>query len=270
MTWLFSKAMMEAYGSSHSSPEPAAEYSEENSLTGEPYAQLNVMPTPHKFWRNDKTMEFSKLSQFGLTLRLLTVDHGEALLTSYLAAFRARTLVPLGKVPASEVNEVGYGAKWPESLVKYCQNTYSWRTHHCLWDEVLPWSSVILPRWGMTLHGVVYQHPTSERPINETVSGLWPTPVKSDALVPFGHQTMERKERGESRPSGARIGSQLTWDRRSLPYVIDGRINPILHQWLMGWPIGWTSLQPLEMDKFLEWQQQHSIYSEQDSNKEAA
>lgn len=30
--------------------------------------------------------------------------------------------------------------------------------------------------------------------------------------------------------------------------------------WLMGWPIGWTDLKPLEMDKFHLWQQQHSLF----------
>lgn len=150
------------------------------------------------------------------------------------------------------------GSRWPELSVRFDPDSSSWKTAHCLWEEALPWYSVTLPRWGMTRNGHVFQHPTAERPISETVYGLWPTPVKSDALVPFGFATMERKEKGESRPSGAKIGSQLTWDRRSLPYVVDGMINPILHQWLMEWPLGWTSLQPLEMARFHEWQQQHS------------
>ncbi len=54
MSWLFSQALAE-------------EYSADTSLAGEQFAQLNVMPTPHKFSRNDKTMEFSSLSRFGLT-----------------------------------------------------------------------------------------------------------------------------------------------------------------------------------------------------------
>jgi len=41
-----------------------------------------------------------------------------------------------------------------------------------------------------------------------------------------------------------------------------GRLNPNWVEWLMGWPIGWTDLQPLAMDKFQEWQQQHSPFSE--------
>ena len=36
-----------------------------------------------------------------------------------------------------------------------------------------------------------------------------------------------------------------------------GQLNPEWVEWLMGWPIGWTGLKPLEMDKFREWQLQH-------------
>jgi len=36
-----------------------------------------------------------------------------------------------------------------------------------------------------------------------------------------------------------------------------GHLNPAFSEWLMGWPIGWTGLLPLEMDKFQRWQQSH-------------
>lgn len=36
-----------------------------------------------------------------------------------------------------------------------------------------------------------------------------------------------------------------------------GQLNPDWVEWLMGWPIGWTDLKPLEMDKFLRWRQGH-------------
>lgn len=37
--------------------------------------------------------------------------------------------------------------------------------------------------------------------------------------------------------------------------------NPEFWEWMMGWPIGSTALQPLGMDKFRQWQQQHSASS---------
>ena len=35
------------------------------------------------------------------------------------------------------------------------------------------------------------------------------------------------------------------------------RLNPNWVEWLMGWPIGWTDLKPLETDKFRSWLRQH-------------
>lgn len=40
---------------------------------------------------------------------------------------------------------------------------------------------------------------------------------------------------------------------------INGRLNPLWVEWLMGWPIGWTGLNALETGKYHEWRLQHSI-----------
>ncbi|MDP9687040.1 UNVERIFIED_ORG: hypothetical protein J2W82_000692 [Pseudomonas mohnii] len=162
MSWLFSQALV-------------AEYSAATSWDGAPSAPMSVMPTQHKFWRNDKTMEPSKLSQFGLTCAALTEDRGEALLTWFRADSRVRTYQLPGMAPASRARGLGSGVKWRESSAKYDLKSSSWKTHLCLWEEDLPWSSVTLPKWGMTRSGALFQHPTSERPINAIGVGLWPT-----------------------------------------------------------------------------------------------
>lgn len=36
-----------------------------------------------------------------------------------------------------------------------------------------------------------------------------------------------------------------------------GQLNPDWVEWLMGWPIGWTDLNPLETDRFLSWRRSH-------------
>lgn len=55
-------------------------------------------------------------------------------------------------------------------------------------------------------------------------------------------------------------GSQSQQKRNSKPLnaVAGGALNPDWVEWLMGWPIGWTALKPLETDKFQLWRQQHS------------
>ena len=53
--------------------------------------------------------------------------------------------------------------------------------------------------------------------------------------------------------------SQKTMDRNARPLSeqIGGSLNPTWVEWLMGWPLGWTDLKPLEMDKFQQWRRQH-------------
>jgi hypothetical protein len=49
-----------------------------------------------------------------------------------------------------------------------------------------------------------------------------------------------------------------------------GHLNPEWAEWLMGWPIGWTDLKPLAMDKFHEWQLQHFVSLPRGSSEVAA
>ncbi len=237
MSWLFSQALAE-------------EYSVGTSLAGEQFAQLSVMPTPHKFSRNDKMMEFSNLSRFGLTCAVLTENRGEELLMSFLAGFRARTSVQMVMVPASLDAAPDCGQKWRESSVRYDLSSSAWRTLHDSEKKVLPWSSVTLPKWGMAANGFVFQHRTAERPMKETGCGLWPT---AKATI-RGDCPSERLRRTPDLPSAIKM--------RPLPDgsepLQDGQLNPQWVEWFMGWPIGWTELRPLAMDKFQEWLQQHS------------
>jgi len=69
---------------------------------------------------------------------------------------------------------------------------------------------------------------------------MWPTPQASD-----------NRDRGNmSNPSVQRrvaIGKQISLSQSVHP--TSGQLNPMWTEWLMGWPIGWTDLKPLEMDK---------------------
>jgi hypothetical protein len=47
-------------------------------------------------------------------------------------------------------------------------------------------------------------------------------------------------------PRGASCG--ITWWET---------LNPMWVEWLMGWPLGWTDLKPLETDKFQKWLDEH-------------
>ena len=83
MSWLFSRALVEAF-------------SEASSLDGEPSAPLNGSPMQQAYLPADKMNAFSRLSRFGMTFRPLTDNLGQDVLTSYLEAFPAKTLVSRG------------------------------------------------------------------------------------------------------------------------------------------------------------------------------
>lgn len=168
MSWLFSQAL-------------AVEFSADICSDGVPSAPSSGNPIQQAYCAPDKMTAFSRLSRFGMTFKPLTEDRGAALLTSYRAAFPARTSALPEKAPESTASAPACGATWPELSVRYCLASSSWKTHRSLWEEALPWSSVTLPRWGMTRTGHVLAHPTSERPISATGSGLWATPTASQA-----------------------------------------------------------------------------------------
>jgi hypothetical protein len=42
--------------------------------------------------------------------------------------------------------------------------------------------------------------------------------------------------------------------------AVGGRLSPTWVEWLMGWPLGWTDLKPLVMDKYQQWLEKHGIY----------
>jgi hypothetical protein len=167
MSWLFSQALVE-------------EYSADTCSDGEPSAQLNVMPTPHKFWHKDKTIEPCDLSQFGLTSQLLTAGRGEELLTSFRADFHARTSAEPAREPESKASEADYGWKWPASFVKYDRSSSSWKTRQCslLGDSEL--FSETWPRWGSMRDGECSELITPELYTSEKESGFWPTVRASD------------------------------------------------------------------------------------------
>ena len=291
MTWLFSKALCESL---HSSPEPVAASSADTCSDGEPYAQWNVMPTPQGFWRNDRMMDASRLSQFGPTLQLLTESHGEAVLTSFLEGFPVRTSPLPEEAKESAEQDPGFGLSSLESLAKYDRDTSTWKTPQFSllggWDEF----SETWPRWGLMRNGECWVQPMLALRTSGTESGLWPTPNVPNGGRSLSHVT-EWSESGRTayhKGKKVQVGLESAVKLWATPQAHDktagradrvgrfgtkhggrnlndeavaesglttGQLNPEWVEWLMGWPGGWTELKPLAMARFQEWQQQHSL-----------
>lgn len=82
----------------------------------------------------------------------------------------------------------------------------------------------------------------------QSYAAKWPTPQASD-----------NRDRGNLSSNCVqrriKIGKQISLSQ-SVSNT-SGQLNPTWVEWLMGWPLGWTDLKPLEMDKCLYVQQQH-------------
>lgn len=267
MSFIFSRALVEESSAGRFSDIVAS-------------APSNSTPTPKPCLWHDRTMEPSRLSQFGMTCAPLTESLGAALLMSYLVGSRARTLAPQGKAPVWTANEVGSGRKWLGLLAKFDRASSMWRTLQCSLLGGLDEYWGTWPRWGSMRNGECWERQMSEHRTSGTVSGLWPTPTATD----FKSESMSvdlvaRRQAASSR--GVRLTEFL--QRKQLPTPTSGndhsggrldewggstnpfrgteigklRLNPCWVEELMGWPSGSTDLKPLETAKFQQWLQQH-------------
>jgi hypothetical protein len=323
MSWLFSRALVEAY-------------SVESCLDGEPSVPLNGNPIPQAYCAPDKMTDFSRLSRFGMTFKPLTGNRGEELLTLYLAGFPAKTSAAQEREQELPAADQDSGQKWQGLLAKYNHVTRSWKTAQCSLLADLEQSLEIWPRWGLMRDGVSYQQPTLVRRTLESESGLWLTPRASDTgagekqetflarmgdrtdrcaqslaaqvtnsktwptvtatanqLAPSmqarykrpiwmtptvsdaANRTFSVNSRGEPKLSGQvklyptptshnakETGAKSQINRKTVQLgdLVGGSLNPTWVEWLMGWPLGWTDLKPLETVKCQQWQQQHSDF----------
>jgi hypothetical protein len=256
MSWLFSQALV-------------AEYSQANCSDGEPCAQLNVMPTPQPFCRNDKTMEPLSLSRFGLTCALLTESRGAELLTWFLAGFRAKTSALPDQAKGLAESVQGFGSRCLGLFAKFDHDLCLWRTPQRSFLADLELYSETWPRWGLMLNGECWEQTTWEHVTNVTASGLLPTPtVHGNNNAP-----KQGTKRGTGLATAVRMFPTATatahkgWSKNHnradtddrIDYTIEreaalngqtGRLNPTWVEWLMGWPLGWTELKPLAMGKY--------------------
>jgi len=281
MSWHFSQAL-------------EAEYLAASCLGGTPSAPARLTPTPAAYYWPDKTTGHSRLSRFGMTSEPLTADRGEALLTWFLAASHAKTSAQQGGAQDLTAHEADFGQKWRGSFAKYDPASRSWRTHQfSLLGDCTEFSET-WPRWGSMRDGECWELPTLELPTEENESGLWPTPTCGgggqtlpEGTTPQGKIPEGRKQTVCLERYVQQVGRKVwptptasahkgwspnhnradTDDR--LDYTVEleasgsgtlGRLNPQFVEWLMGWPIGWTELQPLETDRFQEWQRQHGCF----------
>ena len=231
-------------------PDAAAESSVESCSDTALSVPSKSNHTAEKSSNSDKPMEACPHSQSMTMCEPSTASRGVESPMSSAVAFHAKTSQVLEKEQASKANEADCGPKCAGSLARYNPSSRSWKTAQCSLFGGLVEFSETWPEWGMTQDGEFWALSMPAHLTKETESGFWPTPRKSESNE--ANATIEaRKAR-----TGASCNDNLhaAAERRLGKRV---KIMPNFVEWLMGWPIGWTDLQPLETDKFRSWQQSH-------------
>ena len=161
------------------------------------------------------------------------------------------------------------GPKPSASFATYDHDTRSWRTS----QGTFPWGSdefsATWPRAGMTRNGTAYQLAPSAPLTRETASGLLPTPTTQDAHNNGGPSQMRRNslplnafvrrwptptgqmarpdfQRIHRERSGADDLATTVMRAQGMTAANGGHLNPTWVEWLMGFPTGWTDLEPSE------------------------
>ena len=238
----------------------------------------NLNLTAEKSYSKDNGTESYPSSQSGMMSAPSTELRGEEKSMWSAGVFLVKTSQQQEKELVSQENEADFGEKWPESLAKYDPNTHSCRTHQCLLFEDLTECLAIFPRWGMMHDGELWELTMSAHLIEENESGLLPngvnffhTPNTTGLDGGSNSRKALRKRQEKLYTPTARDWKGMSGkgfrerhgEKKNLADFLGGVPNPEFIEWLMGWPIRWTELKPLEMDKFHLWLQQHGEFLEE-------
>ncbi|EKO25398.1 hypothetical protein LEP1GSC104_3486 [Leptospira interrogans str. UI 12621] len=245
MSWHFSQALEGAF-------------LEESSLDGEPSVLSKSILIASPNLSKDRMTKFSQFSRSGMTFALLTEQFGEELLTWFREDFLAKTFQSQVKESESKGSGQVFGKKCLESFAKFDHVTHSWKIPHFLPSVESIEFSGTWPRWGMMLNGECWERTTPELLTSESGFGFLPTPVATNGSG--------NRSPGSSkfRPSLIEMARKNTWPSKKsedglATAVNGGPLNPMWVEWLMGWPLGWTDLEPLETAKFQWWLKSHGI-----------
>jgi len=269
MSWLYSQALV-------------AEYLGENCLDGEPSVQSNGKPTQQAYCAPDKMTEFSRLSRFGMTYKPLTESLGAELLTLFREDFHAQTYQLQDEAQDLTEKVLPCGITWQGWLAKFDPDSYSWKTAQCSFIEESGECLETFPVSGMTRNGLLWERMTLERRTKGIERGLWRTPDTGGGGT-SGLLKQGQNHRKNGQPIQIRLvdqvnnsrlwptpvqrmykdnGSPSEYARNEIPLAaqVGGPLNPEWVEWLMGWPLGWTDLKPLETDKSHCAPQQHGEF----------
>jgi len=160
----------------------------------------------------------------------LTLTPMELPLMSSAVDFPAKTLARPEKALDLQANDLDFGTNFTESSGKSNQNMHLLKMLQPF--DLKDWTKFSggLLRSGTMRNGIVYPRQPLAPLTDETAFGLLPTPTtQANQLAP----SMQKH-------AGCRLLSRMAGG-------VGGKVSPMMYEWQMGFPMGWTDLKPSEM-----------------------
>jgi hypothetical protein len=188
-------------------------------------------------------------SQSGTTCEPSMGDLGGDGLMSSAVGFPARTSALLEEGQESKASEADCGEKWLESFATFNRDSSSWKIRQLWLFADLDESLATWPKWGWMRGGECWDAGTPVGCTNAIESGYLHLPT-------IGKNETKGSSRKRFRNSpdfrGAKMSEGLRTSLNDPIYT-----HPRFAELMMGWPLNWTRLQPLETDKFQSWLRSH-------------
>lgn len=175
---------------------------------------------------------------------------------------------------AQTMNEI-CGPQLSTASASYDPSTRTWKTLGALsTQDISEQSWETWPISGMTQGGVFYPQPKWGLRIKEIGSGSWPTPQARDWRRGYKERYEDKKRSNDLNdavsppkrwPTPTVQMTKPDMNRQNRPNsggddlgslikkLGGGLLNPDWTEWLIGWPIKWTSLDPLPTDNLGKW-----------------
>jgi hypothetical protein len=182
MSWHFLQEQEEAYW-------------EGSSLAGGPDALLRLIPTRDGFSSQECETASCRHFQSGTISDPLMDPHGGGTSRSSAVDSPVRISPSRAKAEASKAAKADSGKRWPESWLRWCRTTYSWKMRQLSLLGGSESFSGTWPNWGTMQNGECWAHGMPEHLTVETGSGLWPTPTARNRNIDESAETfIERQQ----------------------------------------------------------------------------
>lgn len=176
-----------------------------------------------------------------------TPKHIRDWLISSVVDSHAKISVAPEKALASPGRDLDYGQKWPQPFAQYNHGVFLSKTAQCSQNGSGQFSGT-WPRWGIMQFGECWEVLRPDAASTESACGC----------------SLQRPIASDSRRLKLKLTSLQRWNHpngnlsEQLAQCYQKRLTPESAEILLSWPVGWTDSEPLAMDKFQLWLQQHS------------